>query len=67
MIQSQAALDAAQLAWVQARLDARLASARTARLDGSILPRHGFTLDDVELRLADGGRADPLPPAEDNR
>ncbi|MFZ9345266.1 MAG: TolC family protein [Opitutales bacterium] len=67
VIQSQAALDAAQLAWVQARLDARLASARTARLDGSILPRHGFTLDDVELRLADGGRADPLPPAEDNR
>ncbi|MFM9000215.1 MAG: TolC family protein [Opitutia bacterium] len=67
VIQSQAALDAAQLAWIQARLDARLASARTARLDGSILPRHGFTLDDVELRLADGGRADPLPPAEENR
>lgn len=67
VIQSQALLDSAQLAWVQARLDARLASARTARLDGSILPRHGFSLDDVEFRLADGGRADPLPPAEDNR
>ncbi|MGA0134059.1 MAG: TolC family protein, partial [Opitutales bacterium] len=67
VLQSQAALDAAQLAWVQARLDARLASARTARLDGSILPRHGFTLDAVELRLADAGGAGTLPPPEDLR
>ncbi|MBM3868248.1 MAG: TolC family protein [Verrucomicrobia bacterium] len=63
VLQAQAALDAGQLAWVQANLDARAASAKVARLDGSILPRHGFTLDAVELNVGDGhGLTDPLPP-----
>ena len=63
VLQAQAALDAAQLAWVQAHLDARVASAKVARLDGSILPRHGFTMDVVEQKVGAGlGAADPLPP-----
>ncbi|MFM2382844.1 MAG: hypothetical protein RL515_831 [Verrucomicrobiota bacterium] len=36
VLQAQASLDAAQLAWVQSHLDARAASAKVARLDGSI-------------------------------
>ncbi|MFZ9992221.1 MAG: TolC family protein, partial [Opitutales bacterium] len=63
VLQAQASLDVAQLAWVQAHLDARSASARVARLDGSILSRHGFTMDAVELKVAGGlGETDPLPP-----
>ena len=62
VLQAQASLDAAQLAWVQAHLDARAASAKVARLDGSILTRHGFTMDAVELKVGAGlGPADPLP------
>lgn len=63
VLQAQAALDAAQLNWVQAHLDALAAAAKVARLDGSILPRHGFTLDAVEATLGAGlGAEDPLPP-----
>ncbi len=63
VLQAQASLDAAQLAWVQAHLDARAASAKVARLDGSILARHGFTMDAVEQKVGAGlGSADPLPP-----
>lgn len=63
VLQAQASLDVAQLAWVQAHLDARSASARVARLDGSILSRHGFTMDAVELKVGGGlGETDPLPP-----
>ena len=63
VLQAQASLDVAQLSWVQANLDARAASARVARLDGSILPRHGFTMDAVEMKVGAGlGAEDPLPP-----
>ncbi len=63
VLQAQAALDVSQLAWVQAHLDARAASAKVARLDGSILSRHGFTMDAVEQQVGAGlGPADPLPP-----
>jgi outer membrane protein TolC len=63
VLQAQASLDAAQLAWVQSHLDARAASAKVARLDGSILTRHGFTMDAVEQKVGAGlGPADPLPP-----
>ena len=63
VLQAQASLDASQLAWVQAHLDARAASAKVARLDGSILTRHGFTMDVVEQKVGAGlGPADPLPP-----
>ena len=62
VLQAQASLDAAQLAWVQSHLDARAASAKVARLDGSILTRHGFTMDTVEQKVGAGlGPADPLP------
>jgi len=48
---------------VQAHLDARAASAKVARLDGSILARHGFTMDAVEQKIGAGlGAEDPLPP-----
>lgn len=63
VLQAQAALDSAQLNWVQAHFDARAASAKVARLDGSSLPRHGFTLDTVEAQVGAGlGAEDPLPP-----
>ncbi len=63
VLQAQAALDSAQLNWVQSHLDARAASAKVARLDGSILPRHGFTMDVVEQKIGAGlGSEDPLPP-----
>jgi outer membrane protein TolC len=63
VLQAQAALDSAQLNWVQSHLDARAASAKVARLDGSILPRHGFTMDAVEQKIgASLGSEDPLPP-----
>lgn len=62
VLQAQAALDSAQLNWVQSHLDARAASAKVARLDGSILPRHGFTMDAVEQKIGAGlGSEDPLP------
>ncbi|MFM2212416.1 MAG: hypothetical protein RL639_1610 [Verrucomicrobiota bacterium] len=62
VLQAQASLDAAQLAWVQSHLDARAASAKVARLDGSILTRHGFTMDAIEQKIGAGlGPADPLP------
>ena len=63
VLQAQAALDSAQLNWVQSHLDARAASAKVARLDGSILPRHGFTMDAIEQKIGAGlGSEDPLPP-----
>ena len=63
VLQAQAALDSAQLNWVQSHLDARSASAKVARLDGAILPRHGFTMDAVEQKIGAGlGSEDPLPP-----
>ena len=63
VLQAQAALDSAQLNWVQSHLDARAADAKVARLDGSILPRHGFTMDAVEQKIGAGlGAEDPLPP-----
>jgi len=63
VLQAQAALDSAQLNWVQAHLDARAASAKVARLDGSILSRHGFTMDAIEQKIGAGlGSEDPLPP-----
>jgi outer membrane protein TolC len=63
VLQAQAALDSAQLNWVQSHLDARAASAKVARLDGSILTRHGFTMDAVEQKIGAGlGSEDPLPP-----
>jgi len=62
VLQSQASLDAAQLAWVNAVLDTRVASATAARLDGSLLARHGFAWVDVEPAVGSGlGLADPLP------
>jgi outer membrane protein TolC len=66
VLQAQAALDAAQVNWVQSQLDARSASARVARLDGSILPRHGFTMDVVEAKVGSAaGLNDTLPPLPD--
>ncbi len=63
VLQAQAALDAAQLGWLQAVLDHRAAGVRAARLDGSILPAHGFALETVEARAGDGlGSLDALPP-----
>ena len=63
VLQAQAALDSAQLNWVQSHLDARAASAKVARLDGSLLSRHGFTMDAVEQKIGAGlGAEDPLPP-----
>ena len=63
VLQAQAALDAAQLNWIQSLLDARTASARVARLDGSLLVRHGFTLESAEAKVAGGLPAEePLPP-----
>lgn len=66
VLQAQAALDAAQVNWVQSQLDTRSASARVARLDGSILPRHGFTMDVVEAKVGSAtGLNDTLPPLPD--
>jgi outer membrane protein TolC len=63
VLQAQAALDTAQLNWIQASLDARVAAARTARLDGSILPAHGYVMDVVEAKVGAGaGLDDTLPP-----
>jgi len=63
VLQSQAALDAAQVAWVSAVLDGRAAAARASRLDGTILTRLGFTWDDAEPLLGGGLPVDdPLPP-----
>ena len=63
VLQAQAALDASQLNWIQSLLDARSASARVARLDGSLLARHGFTLESAEAKVAGGlSPEDPLPP-----
>lgn len=62
VLQSQAALDSAQLAWVSATLDARSASARVARLDGTLLARNGFTWETAEQDVGSGvGARDPLP------
>lgn len=62
ILQAQASLDSAQLAWVGATLDARSASARVARLDGTLLARHGFTWDTAEQDVGSGvGAQDPLP------
>ena len=61
-MQARAALDAAELSWVSAVLDGRVASARAARLDGSILVRHGFVWDDAEAVVGSRlGVDDPLP------
>lgn len=66
VLQARAALDSAQVDWVQAQLDARAASARVARLDGSILPRHGFSMSAIESRVGgDAGLDDTLPPLPD--
>lgn len=63
VLQAQAALDTAQLGWVQALLDARAAAARAARLDGSLLAAHGYTMDAVETKVGAGaGLDEPLPP-----
>ena len=63
VLQAQAALDAAQLNWIQSLLDARSASARVARLDGSLLTRHGFTLEAAEAKVGAGlPLEDTLPP-----
>jgi outer membrane protein len=63
VLQAQAALDAAQLNWIQSLLDARSASARVARLDGSLLARHGFSLEGAEAKVGVGLPLDePLPP-----
>jgi outer membrane protein len=63
VLQAQAALDSAQLNWIQSLLDARTASARVARLDGSLLARHGFTLESAEAKVGAGvPLEDPLPP-----
>jgi len=63
VLQAQAALDAAQLNWIQSLLAARSASARVARLDGSLLARHGFTLEAAEAKAgAELPSLDPLPP-----
>ncbi len=62
LLQARAALDAAELSWVSAVLDGRVASARVARLDGSILIRHGFVWDDAEAVVGSRlGVDDPLP------
>lgn len=66
VLQAQAALDGAQLNWIQALLDARTASARVARLDGSLLARHGFTLESAEAKVGAGlPLEDLLPPLSD--
>lgn len=63
VLQAQAALDTAQLGWVQSLLDARGAAARAARLDGSLLAAHGYTMDAVETKVGGGaGLDEPLPP-----
>lgn len=63
VLQAQAALDAAQLNWIQSLLAARSASARVARLDGTLLARHGFTLESAEAKAASElPPLDPLPP-----
>ena len=63
VLQAQAALDASQLNWIQSLLDARSASARVARLDGSLLARHGFSLETAEAKVGAGLPLDePLPP-----
>lgn len=62
VLQAQANLDGAQLAWVGATLDARVASARVARLDGTLLARHGFSWETAEQGAGAGvGATDPLP------
>ena len=62
VLQAQASLDGAQLAWVGATLDARAVSARVARLDGTLLARHGFTWESAEQDAGSGvGARDPLP------
>jgi len=66
VLQAQAALDSAQLNWIQSLLSARSASARVARLDGSLLARHGFTLEGAEGKAAaEQPSLDPLPPLTD--
>jgi hypothetical protein len=56
-------LEVAQLNWIQSLLAARSASARVARLDGSLLARHGFTLEAAEAKAgAELPSLDPLPP-----
>jgi len=63
VLQAQASLDAAQLNWIQSLLAARSASARVARLDGSLLARHGFTLESAEAKAGtELPPLDPLPP-----
>jgi outer membrane protein TolC len=63
VLQAQAALDAAQLNWIQSLLDARVALARAARLDGSLLATHGYSMDAVEAKVGAGsGLDDSLPP-----
>ncbi len=67
MLQAQASLDAAQLNWIQSLLAARSASARVARLDGTLLARHGFTLESAEAKAASElPSLDPLPPLSEN-
>jgi outer membrane protein TolC len=62
VLQAQASLDVAQLAWVNAVLDTRVAAASSSRLDGSLLRRHGFSWDDAEPLVGAGLSAgDPLP------
>lgn len=62
VLQAQAALDGAQLAWVNAVLDTRVAAATASRLDGSLLARHGFSWDEAEPAVAAGlGDREPLP------
>lgn len=62
VLQAQASLDGAQLAWVNAVLDTRVAAATTSRLDGTLLARHGFGWDDAEPAVASGlGPQEPLP------
>jgi outer membrane protein len=63
VLQAQAGFDAAQVAWLQASLDARVAFARVGRLDGTILSRHGLRMDAVERQVGLGLEPnDPLPP-----
>ena len=41
---------------------------RVARLDGTILPRHGFKMEALEQKVGAGvGPADPLPPLTDSQ
>jgi outer membrane protein TolC len=63
VLQAQASLDGAQLAWVNAVLDTRVAAATTSRLDGTLLARHGFSWEDTEPAIAAGlGPQENLPP-----